>query len=138
MASGMYDNGWAAFHGGDIDWVNTPVSAILIDLNSYTPDLGADASLADIPEAALLAEVLLTGKVINGTILRADDPVFPSVTTAAGVTVGAWVIAKDADTYAGATLLFYFDDAPELPITPDGTDITIAWNANGIYRKTAP
>jgi hypothetical protein len=134
MATGMYDNGKAEMMGGDIDLVNDAVSAILVDLSLYTPDLEADLSLADIPEAARIAETLLIGKTIDVTTFRADDALFNSVTSDATVT--GVVVLLDANTFSDSTLLCLFDSAASFPITPDGTDITVQWDAgtDGIFR----
>lgn len=133
MASGMYDKGVAAIMGGDIDLINATVSAVLIKSGSYTPDLAVDTFQSDIPEAAQVAEVIMTGKTIDGRTFRADDVVFPSVATGADI-VGV-VLLKDANTQAASRLICYLDNAAEFPITTDGTNITIVWDtgANGIF-----
>ena len=127
MASGLYASCLAALMSGDLDVVNDSISAMLIDLDEYTPDLDNDASLADIPEAAHIQESLLLGKALVGSVLQADPTVFSSVPAAAGVTIGAIVVFKDAETFAGSTLYYFSDEAAELPVAPDGTDVTVTW-----------
>lgn len=131
MASGMYNSGKRALMGGDIDLVNSPVAALLVDLASYTPDLINDTSLEDIPEAAQLAEVLLTGKAIDVTTFRSDDAVFNTVPS--GGTVSAVVVFKDTGSYSTSALLAFYDDSDDFPIIPNGTDISVVWGAGGIF-----
>lgn len=134
MASGMYSRGVAAIMGGDIDLTNNTISAVLLSTaGSYTPDLSADTFQTDIPEASQVAEVILTGKTIDGRTFRADDIVFPSV--AAGVDLVAVVLLKDTGAQASSNLLCYLDNAVEFPITPDGTNVTIVWDTGteGIF-----
>lgn len=129
MASGLYASCLSALMGGDIDLVNTPVSAALIDIEQYTVDLNNDTSLADIPEAALLSESLLEGKALVGATFSADPTVFSSVSADDGVDIGAVIVFKETDTASESTLLYYSDEAPELPATPDGEDVTVTWGA---------
>jgi hypothetical protein len=130
----MFDSGKTELMSGNIDLVNTSISAALLDLSLYSPDLVNDTSLADIPEAALVSETLLTSKTIDNTTFRADDAVFNSVTSEQTVT--AVVVFVDAETFSASTLICLFDDAVAFPVTPDGTDITVQWDAgaDGILR----
>lgn len=126
MASGMYENGVAALMGGDIDFLNDTISVVLVSA-AYDVDLETDVSQSDIPEAAQIAERQLQGKSIDGTTFTADSLTFPSVT---GSTVVAVVILRDDGTQQGSRLIAYLDNAPGLPVTPDGTDITLNWDAS--------
>ena len=143
MSKGMYGAGKLALGGGNVDLVNSSVSALLVDLSHYSPDLINDVSLADIPEDSILADAVLDGKtltqvVVGGdpfAVFRADNTTFNSVPDEGKVGT-AIVIFLDANTYSESTLLIFWDDAPQFPVTPDGTDITIEWDTgdDGIYR----
>ncbi len=111
---------------GNIDLINDDLAVVLVDLSLYAPDLDTDESQADIPEAARLAEVLVTGKALNDAELLASDVVFNSLSSALNP-VGGAVLLKDTGVYSTSTLIAYFDNAPEFPITPDNTDVVIAW-----------
>jgi len=126
MASGMYQRGKVELMRGNIDLINDSLSVLLVDLSLYAPDLDNDDSQADIPEAARLSEILVTGKSLNGTTLLANDAVFPSIASTLNP-VGGVVLFKDTGVYSTSTLIAFFDNAPEFPITPDGADIVIAW-----------
>jgi hypothetical protein len=129
MASFVYQSGLSALMSGLVDVVNTPVLAMLVDTTLYTASQADDASLADIPEAALLGESLIVGRALVGSAFRADPTVFSDIPESATTAVGAVIIAVDAETYEGSTLLYYSDEAPEIPFLPEGEAITISWGA---------
>lgn len=139
MASGIFGNAKFKFCSGEIDLIDTQLSALLLDLNSYTPNLDIDLNISDIPEAAIIAEKVLTGKSltkeliggISSVVFRCDDTVFSSVTT--DKNVDGIVICVDGATYSDSILIFLIDDCAEFPITTDGTDITIEWDDEGTF-----
>jgi hypothetical protein len=133
MAKGLYKNGVTEIMKGNIDLVNSTISAVLLDKTYYTVDLTNDTDLSDIAAAAELSHKEMSGKTVVGTVFRANDTTFSSVT---GTKADAIVLYLDNDTEEASTLIYYADDPTEFPITPDGTDITIAWDtgANGIVK----
>lgn len=132
--SGFFENGITAIGRGDIDLLNDNIHAILVDIDQYTVDLNTHSTLGDIPEDSILAEQVLTGKTLDGTTFRADNTTFPNVPS--GPNVGALIIFRDSGVLTTSYLMTYFNDTSELPITPDGTDITVEWNTgvNGIFK----
>ncbi len=132
--SGNYEKGIQHGQRAHVDLINDDISIILIDTTLYTVDLDAHEKLGDIPEAAIIAERLLTGKSLDGTAFRANDPVFTAVT---GEDIGAYVIFKDTGDLNTSWLLYYDDSAPEYPLPPDGTDITVNFDTgvNGIFKE---
>jgi hypothetical protein len=132
MADGWYASGRSSFARGDIDWINDSVVAVLLDTSEYTVDLANDQYLADIPEAACVAVVELSGKsVLAGGVLDADDSSFAAV--APGGACGAVLLYKDTGAEASSPLVLYLDSLTGLPVTPDGGDIVATWN-NGADR----
>jgi hypothetical protein len=127
----MYNSGKVALLGGDVDFVNSPISAALINLEEYTPDTVNDVMLSDIPEEAILSECAMSGKMIVGASFDADDTVFPSVSPA-GINADAVVIFLDNDDLSQTRLIAIIDDAAEFPLTTSGGDITITWSESGI------
>ncbi len=133
----MYKTGKEALLGGDVDFVNSTISAALINLSEYAPDTLNDETLADIPEDAIVSEVLLTGKSIidsstpGNVAFDADDAVFQSVAPS-GIEVGAVVLFLDHENIEDTRLLILIDDAPELPVETAGRDITVTFGSGGI------
>lgn len=130
MSSGVYAQGMAELMGGNIDLVNDSLSVLLVDVGLYAPDFDNDTSQADIPEGSRIAEVLVTGKALDVTTLLADDATFSLLTS--DLTVGGVVLFKDTGVFDTSTLIAFFDNAPEFPITPDGTDVVIAWTGGEV------
>jgi hypothetical protein len=66
----------------------------------------------------------------------AADSVFTggSAVSATTTTYEKLIIAKRQASAATDPLLYHFGTATGLPITPNGADITVVWNASGIAR----
>lgn len=130
--AGLFVNGIQRIMRGEIDLVNDEITAVLVDLTKYTPDLDTDSSQEAIPEAAMLCEVELTGRTLDGTTFRADSVTFTGVESG---TAGAVVICKNSDAYSTSPVLALLDDAPEFPIEADGQDIVVNWDTGeaGIF-----
>lgn len=134
MPTGLYDKAREAFLGGDIDWANDDIRAILVDAADYTVDLAAHDFLADVPAGARVAvSATLTGKAITNGV--------------ASHGLGTWVAASgdqsEAVIYyvhtgvdATARLIAYVDNFAGLPVTPNGQDITFAHStgANKLFK----
>lgn len=133
--SSMYENGKINILNGNIDLLNDDIVAVLISLSSYTPDFDADETLADIPAGARLVEQSLEGKTTADAVFLADDLDIDGLTT--DVAVDAIVIAKAGPEYSTSPILCY-TTAPEFPITPDGSQITLRWDrtvgGDGIFK----
>lgn len=64
-------------------------------------------------------------------VFDADDIVFSAVS---GSQITQVVIFKTTGTETTSPLIVYYDTMTGLPVTPNGGDITIAWNAGGIFN----
>lgn len=126
MASSRYLKAREKFGNGDIDWVNDTIHATLVDTSQYVVDLSSDEYLDSIPDDAIVSTVQLTGKSNADGVLDADPVVFPNVD--AGANIGAIVLWKDTGFVNSSPLIAYIDNAPELPVIGDGTDITVTWD----------
>ena len=76
----------------------------------------------------------LTSKTVNSPVsgvFDAADVTFTSVTSTN--VVGALVIFKDTGTASNSPLIAFLDSGSGLSITPNGGDITVAWD-NGANR----
>lgn len=130
MASAIYPKAKEAFLKADIDLENDTIRAVLIDTGTYTynsaHDFYNDLSGVVGTESGAFASKTFT----NGTF-DAADITFSAVT---GNTVEAIVIFKDTGTTTTDALIAYIDSASSgLPVTPNGGDITVTWNASGIF-----
>lgn len=128
----MYDKGRDKFAGGDIDWTNDTIKAVLVDANDYTKDLVNHEFLTDIPSAARVASATLANKSRPNSdgACDADDVVFSSVT---GDESEQIIIYKDTGDENTSPLICNFDTATGLPVTPNGGDITVSWQDTSPY-----
>lgn len=114
------------------------VKAVLVDTGAYTYSAAHEfmSSVTGIIGTA----VTLTNKTITGGVFDADDITFAAVpagssTAAAAEAIILYLETGGTGTPADDRLIAYFDTATGLPVTPNGGDITIAWDsgANKIF-----
>lgn len=131
MAARLYLKGKENLLGGNVDLQNDTIVALLVT-GQYIPNTDSDETRAAIPSSAIIAEETLASTKITDGVFDADDLVFTEVV---GPPIRYIVIIKDADIYSQAKLIALIDDAPQFPITPDGSNITIQWDngANKIF-----
>lgn len=144
MANALYDLARQSFLSANptIDWDTDTIKVTLIDTGNYTVNLATHQYMNTNTVAAAAKvgtpQTLGTKTVTNG-VADAADVTFSAVT---GASVEALIIWKDGGgggTSASGTtdpLIAYIDTATGLPVTPNGGDITVAWDngANKIFK----
>jgi len=115
---------------GDIDLENDTIKAILIDTADYTFDANHDF-YNDANAGAVGTPQTLANKTFTGGVFNADDVTFPTVT---GDPCEAVIVYKDTGVAGTSPLIAFIDNAVGLPVTPNGGNITVQWNASGILR----
>lgn len=135
MASALYDKGREGFLDGSIDFDTDDIRAVLVDTGIYTVNLATHDFLDDITAPARIAvSAALASKTVTGGVAGAADVTFTAVT---GNSVEAIVLYKHTGTDSTSRLICYIDTATSgLPVTPNGGDITIQWDAgaNKIFK----
>jgi hypothetical protein len=133
MANALYTKGKQGLLNGDFDLDTNTIKAVLVDTADYTVNLATDNALDDILAGARVATGTLANKTITDGVFDADDLTLTAVT---GDPSEAVVIYKDTGTESTSLLLAYIDTATGLPVTPNGGNITIAWDsgANKIFK----
>ena len=134
MANALYDKGREAFLTGGINWSGDSIKAVLVDTGAYTVNLATHQFLSDIPAGARIAtSANLSAKTVAAGVADAADSLFTAVS---GASVEAVVLYKDTGTAGTSALIAYIDTASGLPVTPNGGDITVAWDngANKIFK----
>lgn len=126
----IYPSAKESFLKKEISWINDPIVAILVGTNSYTYS-PFHASLADVPVSARIA---MSGTLINRTadsgVADADDTTFLSVF---GNVADAVILVKYTGTELQSPLVCYLDSGVNLPVNPDGSNITLNWS-NGASK----
>jgi hypothetical protein len=107
-----------------------PVKVALIDTGTYTYSAAHDF-LNDISGVVGTAQTIANTTVTTG-LFDGDNVTFTAVS---GATVEALIIYIDTGNAATSRLVAYIDTGVTgLPVTPNGGDITITWNASGIFQ----
>jgi hypothetical protein len=134
MANALYSSGKQGFLEGALHWLTDTIKVQLVDAALYTPNLATHDNFDDIPVGARVgAATALAGKTSTGGVADASDTVIPAVT---GAESEYLVIFKDSGVDGTSTLIALIDTATNLPVTPNGGDITIVWDpgANKIFK----
>lgn len=132
MTNQLFDPAREGFLVGEIDWDTATIKTSLV--RSYTFSAShkfvSDATGAG---ASLVSTVTLTTKTFTNGVADADDVTFPSV--AAGAAIPVVLVYQTSAPTGGADLaasaqrlIAYFDQATNLPVTPNGGNILWAWD----------
>jgi len=106
------------------------VKAVLIDTASYTYSAAHEFYSSASAGAVGTPQTINTKTYTNGTF-DGDNVTFTALT---GATCEAIIVFIDTGTAATSRLVAYFDTGvTNLPVTPNGGDVTITWNASGIF-----
>ena len=126
MSNALYSKGREAFLKGEISWTTDDIRVVLVDTADYTVDLAVHDNLDDIPVGARVAvSGNLSGKSATNGVADATDV---TLTGVSGDQSEAIVIYKHTGVESTSKLIAYIDTATGLPITPNGSDITVAWD----------
>lgn len=131
MANALYDRGRESFLRGEISWSGDNIKAVLVDTATYTVNLATDQFLSTIPllERVATSDNLESKTTTSGTA-DAADIAFAAVT---GDQSEALVLYQDTGVEATSRLIAYIDNATGLPVTPNGGDVQVQWDASGIF-----
>lgn len=130
MANAIYPKAKQKFLDALLDMPTDTIKIALIDTALYTynstDEFWSSANAAEIGTA-----VTLTSKTITNGVFDAADVSFTSVT---GASVEALIIYKDTGNAATSPLIMFIDVAASgLPVTPNGNNIDVQFNASGIF-----
>ena len=131
MSNELYPEGVDQFLTGGINLPSHTIKVTLIDTADYTYSSAHDF-IDDVPAAARVATATLANVTVTAGVVDADDATF---TTVAGDVSEALIIWRDTGVEATSPLIAYIDTATGLPVTPNGTNITVTWDsgANKIF-----
>ena len=131
MANALYAKGRESFLKGEISWSADNIKTVLVDTATYSVDLTNHQFLSDIPAGERVAtSANLTAKTTTAGTADAADVTFSSVT---GDQSEALVVYQDSGAEGTSRLIAYIDTASGLPVTPNGGDISVQWDAAGIF-----
>lgn len=134
MANAHYDNGLRNFLEGNIAWLTDTIKLVLVDGADYSPSLATHDALDDIPVAARVAvSGAFSAKSSTGGVADAGDVTLTAVT---GDEFEYIAIFKDSGVESTSWLIGLIDTATNLPLIPNGGNVTVAWDngANRIFK----
>ena len=106
------------------------VKVALVDTGVYTYN-AAHQFLTSLTGVVGTAQTIGATKTVTNGVFDGADVTYTAVT---GNSVEALVIYVDTGTAATSPLVAYIDTGVTgLPVTPNGGDITVQWNASGIF-----
>ena len=108
------------------------IRIILVDLADYSFNAAHDF-LDDVPAGARVAvSAALTNTTVVAGLFDADDTVFTAVT---GDVSEALIIYVHTGVEGTSRLVAFLDTGiTGIPVTPNGADIDVVWNASGIFQ----
>ena len=132
MVNALYGKGREKFLSGDIAWDTDNIKVSLVDTGTYTVAIDTHEFYSDL-SGVVADSGNLASKTVALGVADAADVTFSSVT---GSSAEALVIWKDTGVAATSPLIAYIDTATNLPVTPNGGDITVAWDSgsNKIFK----
>jgi hypothetical protein len=106
------------------------VKVALVDTGVYTYN-AADQFYTSVSSAVVGTPQTIGSKTFTNGVFDGADATFTAVT---GASIEALVLYVDTGTAATSPLVAYIDTSVTgLPVTPNGGDISITWNASGIF-----
>lgn len=113
----------------NVDLNDGTVKVALVDTGTYTYSASHEF-LSSLSGVVGTAQTINNTTVTNG-VFDGDDV---SYTAVSGNSVEALVIYIDTGVAGTSRLVAYIDTGVTgLPVTPNGGDISISWNASGIF-----
>lgn len=101
------------------------------------PDATADDFWDDLSSGLVGSLYTLANKTVGtvaaGVFDNTVDPA-PAFTAVSGATVEGLAFLKDTGTPSTSNVICYFDTATGLPLTPNGGDVNVTFNASGIFK----
>lgn len=114
----------------DVDLNDGTVKVALIDTGTYTYN-SAHEFYSSVSGVVGTPQTIANSTVTSG-LFDGDNVTFTAVT---GNSVEALLIYIDTGSAATSRLVAWIDTSVTgLPVTPNGGDISITWNASGIFQ----
>lgn len=130
MANALYELTKAKMLQAGINMSSGDVKVSLIDTGTYT--FSQTHEFYDDLSGVVATSGNLGSKTFTNGVFDAADVTFTGVS---GATAEALVIWVDTGNPATSPLIAYLDtNLTNMPVTPNGGDITVSWNASGIFK----
>lgn len=132
MANALYDTAREGFLAGEIDWDTATIKVALVRSYTYA---ASHKFVSDVTTAGGVLHVTsaaLASKTVANGVADAADITFSAVATNASghslLVFQSSAVGGGADVAATAQrVIAWLDTGTNLPVTPNGGDITVAW-----------
>ena len=129
--------GFAAGNHGVVDYDTDTLQVALIDTGTNDPDYTVDQDWTDVVSGLIGALTSLASLTEVGSAPNVDlDAADTTISSVSGASAEELVLIMWSGANGTSPLLSQLDsgDVTNLPVTPNGGDITVVWNASGIMR----
>lgn len=146
MASGFYNVAKKGFADGTEDWDTNAYKVMLVTATyTFDPDHAVLTSITNE-----LSGTGYTGgfggsgrKALTASVVQDDandraelDAVDISWTAINAGIIGALIVIREVTSDADSIPIAYIDNAAQLPLTTNGSDVNVVWNAEGVLQFT--
>lgn len=137
MANGLFVSYRNLVLGAGLNLSSLTIKAMFVDNADDTAALATDDFIDDIASAArvpAIASCPSLGSKTAGTVAAGVfDAANTTFTALSGDASEQLILFEDSGTESTSDLIAMWDTATGLPLTPNGGDVTVAWNASGIF-----
>lgn len=133
MANALFTPGREGFLAGEIDWDTAVIKCALVRAYTFTATHKFVSDLTTAGGVLVATSAALSSKTVTGGTAGAANVTFSAVPSGAAIT--SLIIFQSSAVTGGSDvastaqrLIAYVDSYTNMPITPNGGDITIAWD----------
>ncbi len=126
MTNALYPKAKEAFLTGAINWSSADIRCCLVRGYTYSSTHDYIDDVTGAGGTVVASSGTFTTKTSTNGTADADDVTFSSVTAGAAIT--CILVYVEGLTDSARRLIAYIDGG--LPVTPDGSDITVQWSAS--------
>lgn len=143
MANALFDPGREGFLAGEIDWDTAVIKAAIVRGYTFSASHKFVSDVTGAGATLVATSGALTTKTITSGVADADDVTYTAVAAGAAITsilvFQSSAVTGGADVAATAQRVIAYIDTTSggaLSITPNGGDITVAWDSgsNRIFK----
>lgn len=133
MANALFTPGREGFLVAEIDWDTAAIKVALVRGYTFSAAHKFVSEVTGAGGTLVATSAALSSKTATGGTADAADVTFTAVTAGAAITsiivFQSSAVTGGADVASSAQrLICFIDTATGLPVTPNGGDITLAWD----------
>ncbi len=136
MANGLFTDYRNLVFGAGLNLTSLTIKAMFVDHADDTPVIATDNFIDDIASAARVPAIAscpaLASKTVGTVAAGVFDAADTTFTSLTGDASESLILFEDSGTEGTSDLIAFWDTATGLPLTPNGGNVTVTWNASGI------